>query len=396
MKAMWSKRVRAGCLSMACLLAFTALNLLPAGRGGAAHPVAAEEVPPLKTVYASPAEDWESEALPLGNGFLGAMLFGGVGSDRIQINEHSVWSGGPGASADYDGGVKTGASEAKAALQAVRNELQQTAVSFSQTSEAYIDSNGNVVSSDYPAESQALLNNLEQLKGEKDYFGSYQTLGNLVIQDGSYHIPEIMEITTNGNPSNGSELAVQLFDGDAGTKWYAGDSHANTRPLWIQWKYNQPFTANGYTLTSANDVPGRDPRSWTLSGSNDGTNFTVIDSRGGEAFSDRGQERSFSLSSTVMYTYYRLSITETLTNNLPCQLAEITLQNANPVTESYSDYQRSLNLDEAVANVFLPAGWRCVYAGVFHFQPRKCNGGAAHSRSFGQHKQENFCQYRTT
>ena len=83
MKRTWSKRARAGSLLMAFLMGITALNLIPAGRGGAAQPVS-EEVPALKTVYDFPAKDWESEALPLGNGFLGAMVFGGVGSDRAR------------------------------------------------------------------------------------------------------------------------------------------------------------------------------------------------------------------------------------------------------------------------------------------------------------------------
>ena len=52
---------------------------------------------PLMAVYDKPASDWEQEAMPMGNGFIGAMIFGGVDSDRIQINEHTLWSGGPGA-----------------------------------------------------------------------------------------------------------------------------------------------------------------------------------------------------------------------------------------------------------------------------------------------------------
>ncbi|RYF51313.1 MAG: hypothetical protein EOO27_30190, partial [Comamonadaceae bacterium] len=43
--------------------------------------------------YRAAATQWESEALPLGNGRLGAMLFGGVGSERIQFNEQSFWGG---------------------------------------------------------------------------------------------------------------------------------------------------------------------------------------------------------------------------------------------------------------------------------------------------------------
>lgn len=47
-----------------------------------------------KLLYHKPAKVWE-EALPLGNGRLGGMVFGETGGERIQVNEESVWLGGP-------------------------------------------------------------------------------------------------------------------------------------------------------------------------------------------------------------------------------------------------------------------------------------------------------------
>jgi alpha-L-fucosidase 2 len=44
--------------------------------------------------YRRPASRWE-EALPLGNGRLGAMVFGRVGQERLQLNEDTLWSGAP-------------------------------------------------------------------------------------------------------------------------------------------------------------------------------------------------------------------------------------------------------------------------------------------------------------
>ncbi len=44
--------------------------------------------------YDRPAATW-LEALPLGNGRIGAMCFGGVGDDRIGLNDETLWSGGP-------------------------------------------------------------------------------------------------------------------------------------------------------------------------------------------------------------------------------------------------------------------------------------------------------------
>ena len=44
--------------------------------------------------YSRPAEEWV-EALPVGNGRLGGMVFGRVGDERIQLNEDTVWAGAP-------------------------------------------------------------------------------------------------------------------------------------------------------------------------------------------------------------------------------------------------------------------------------------------------------------
>jgi len=48
----------------------------------------------MKLWYNNPAKNW-NEALPVGNGFLGAMIFGNIGSERVQLNEDSVWYSGP-------------------------------------------------------------------------------------------------------------------------------------------------------------------------------------------------------------------------------------------------------------------------------------------------------------
>jgi alpha-L-fucosidase 2 len=48
----------------------------------------------LKLWYKQPAVKW-TEALPLGNGRIGAMVFGGIEQDRIQFNEETLWTGEP-------------------------------------------------------------------------------------------------------------------------------------------------------------------------------------------------------------------------------------------------------------------------------------------------------------
>ena len=48
----------------------------------------------LKLWYKQPARNW-NEALPVGNGRIGAMVFGKVNEELIQLNEETLWSGGP-------------------------------------------------------------------------------------------------------------------------------------------------------------------------------------------------------------------------------------------------------------------------------------------------------------
>ncbi|MBN1851302.1 MAG: glycoside hydrolase family 95 protein [Pirellulales bacterium] len=55
---------------------------------------ASAEVGPLKLQYDRPAAEWV-EALPIGNGRLGAMVFGGTGSARFQFNDDTLFSGKP-------------------------------------------------------------------------------------------------------------------------------------------------------------------------------------------------------------------------------------------------------------------------------------------------------------
>lgn len=74
-------------LLLAVLPAFAATTV--ATEVGAQNPD-----PRLALWYSQPATEW-IEALPVGNGRLGAMVFGGTATERIQFNEATVWSGRP-------------------------------------------------------------------------------------------------------------------------------------------------------------------------------------------------------------------------------------------------------------------------------------------------------------
>lgn len=55
----------------------------------------AQNTTSLKLNYTQEAGDVWENALPIGNGFLGAMVYGNVSNEIIQLNEHTVWSGSP-------------------------------------------------------------------------------------------------------------------------------------------------------------------------------------------------------------------------------------------------------------------------------------------------------------
>ncbi|MDR2916440.1 MAG: glycoside hydrolase family 95 protein, partial [Tannerella sp.] len=61
----------------------------------AANYVSGAKLPESKLVlwYRQPAADWMTSALPIGNGRLGAMVFGGVKEEHIQFNDKTLWTG---------------------------------------------------------------------------------------------------------------------------------------------------------------------------------------------------------------------------------------------------------------------------------------------------------------
>jgi alpha-L-fucosidase 2 len=81
-------------LKLAALAAFAACYESPSPAPALGpRPVTPVEAP-LRLWYTKPAAAWV-EALPIGNGRLGAMVFGGVADELLQLNEDTLWAGGP-------------------------------------------------------------------------------------------------------------------------------------------------------------------------------------------------------------------------------------------------------------------------------------------------------------
>jgi uncharacterized protein YjdB len=127
---------------------------------------------------------------------------------------------------------------------------------------------------------------------------------------------------------NPGEPARNAFDNNPNTKWFV-----NYFQSWIQFKFTDDgsakYAVSKYTITSANDVPERDPRDWKLYGTNAANpvfpaDFVEIDSRTGVTFPSRFQKQAFTTGNTTEYSTYRLQITAN-SGAFPTQLAEIEL-----------------------------------------------------------------------
>lgn len=120
----------------------------------------------------------------------------------------------------------------------------------------------------------------------------------------------------------GGETPDKAFDGISNTKWNVSD----TSP-WLQYQLTAAQVVVSYVIMSANDAAGRDPVDWTLKASNTG-DFTgeevTLDTRSGEDFPLRFQQRVFQFANTTAYEYYRLDISANA-GDANTQLAELGL-----------------------------------------------------------------------
>ncbi|MEN9359591.1 MAG: hypothetical protein RL095_1126 [Verrucomicrobiota bacterium] len=226
-------------------------------------------------------KNWESQGLPIGNGRLGAMLFSGVDSDRIQFNEESLWTGGPNPSGGWSPDGQ-----------------------------------------------------------DQNSFGSYQNFGDLFVDFAGGGSNELSSPSGHEN-GDGNGLA-NAFDGKAQNKWCL--EHKGKAVI-AQIKLAKPAALASYALTSANDVPDRDPSTWTFEGSHDGKAWTKLDSHQDEApFASRHLRKEFKFANDSAYAFYRLVFQPGKASHF--QIGEIELPGVSLAAEdkALSAYSRQLDL----------------------------------------------------
>ncbi len=123
-----------------------------------------------------------------------------------------------------------------------------------------------------------------------------------------------------------AETAPNAFDSNANTKWL-GTVGTGTVKAWLQYQFagTTAYAVKQYTVTSANDAQQRDPKNWNFQGSTNGTSWVTLNTQSNQVFGGRFETKSYSITNTTAYRYYRLSITATNGSTDYAQVAEMQL-----------------------------------------------------------------------
>ena len=160
-------------------------------------------------------------------------------------------------------------------------------------------------------------------------------------------------VISGSSQFNEREAPPAVFDKNINTKWLT----AGVPTGWAQYEFlnGQAFAINSYAITSANDAADRDPKAWTLKGSNDGgATWAVVDTRSGETWSARFQRRAFKCTNAVAYKIYRLDVTQNNGSGNLMQFAELELIENGVSRTDYGQvsWSSQINYGEGALRVF--------------------------------------------
>lgn len=137
--------------------------------------------------------------------------------------------------------------------------------------------------------------------------------------------PTLKITSPSGHAGTGPEALAFTTDENTATKWCFG--HGNKFPIvWQAEVVGGHPAVTAYALTSAGDMPDRDPAAWRFLGSQDGATWTVLDERKDvSAWEKRNDRQVFRCSNPVAYAHYRFEF-QRVHNQCPMfQLSEIAL-----------------------------------------------------------------------
>lgn len=141
---------------------------------------------------------------------------------------------------------------------------------------------------------------------------------------GNIATPEVVSAVAASAENPPNETKDKLTDSNPNTKWLA-----RTPTAWVTYQLPAAAAVNRYSLTSANDAQGRDPKDWTLQGSTDGQTWTDLDRQTNQTFAERFLSRTFTVANPRPFQHYRLDITANAGEPLT-QLADLRLFAGDP------------------------------------------------------------------
>lgn len=134
----------------------------------------------LRLWYTKPATDWQTESLAIGNGYMGALVFGGIANDRIHINEKSVWNGGPTETNNYNYG-NTNPTETEEDLEKIRGDLEAIRQKLDDKSEYVFGFDENSYTASGTSTSGEAMNWLNKLMGNLTGYAAPQDYADIKL-----------------------------------------------------------------------------------------------------------------------------------------------------------------------------------------------------------------------
>ncbi|MDR2843885.1 MAG: carbohydrate-binding protein, partial [Candidatus Symbiothrix sp.] len=111
----------------------------------------------------------------------------------------------------------------------------------------------------------------------------------------------------------------------------------NSGEAWLQYHSSSPVSLKGYALASGNAGDISDPKDWKLQVSNNGTDWTDLDTQSNQSFTERYQLKKYNVTTSNTYTYFRLSVTQRKGNADDLQLSEWQLYGSTSSNESITN-----------------------------------------------------------
>jgi hypothetical protein len=195
---------------------------------------------------------------------------------------------------------------------------------FTPTNSRAISIGRNALEATYKFNLNGFLDDLRITKGSaRGYTGETIQVPTAAFPDsGNYTYTPIPLMTSATTPSGVASASAILSSGldawkafdkavaSGDTTFYASAAGA---PQWLQYDYGSVSSIGGYEITSRQLNPfgsTQSPVAWTLSGSNDGTTFTTIETRSAQSFAGPGETKRYFLASVASYRIYRWTWTD--------------------------------------------------------------------------------------